>query len=492
VNDSLKNEEQTMKKTTKIIAAIMSAAMMITAVPAVSFADFLDEPVYSSEEDITASYGGGGINISRGNDGTVYFITEDGILHKYQCVRLYTELLPVSGKTLDADMINEKLGSFGTAAYEDGVCRAQIKFWDNAEAYRILRSIGDIAEIRDTYEIWKREEGSSGPFFTTYLFIDGDIEDEAFIAEYPELGLKALTPDKNTLAAGYDHVFMTDLPLAYFYDTGSNPGGYEAVKRLIESGYRFDFGCTSAEIADMIPSGSRLIKTVYRRAPWTDFVPDELLSENTEGMIRLSDDYGLFARNTAGMNAPLIYASSDGRKYRAFYEQDDMIRYLDIICDQPFTFQHEAREAAEKYIADNGISAEIKDADMTGVISIYQSAYKEGFALVFSDDTDMETRIKTAAAITDAAEAEPDSNQLPVMMSYGLAYTSIAAQRTRGDTNADGKVNVADAVAVLQYIANAEKYPLTAQAKFNADIDGEEGITGGDAKAIQMIDAGIV
>ena len=61
-----------------------------------------------------------------------------------------------------------------------------------------------------------------------------------------------------------------------------------------------------------------------------------------------------------------------------------------------------------------------------------------------------------------------------------------------GDANNDGKLTVSDAVAVLQYIANKDKYPLTAQAKFNADIDGEEGLTGGDAIAIQKIDAGIV
>ncbi len=69
--------------------------------------------------------------------------------------------------------------------------------------------------------------------------------------------------------------------------------------------------------------------------------------------------------------------------------------------------------------------------------------------------------------------------------SYGENVTII------GDANCDGKVTVADAVAVLQYIANAEKYPMSEQARFNADIDGEEGITGGDAIAIQKIDAGI-
>ena len=62
----------------------------------------------------------------------------------------------------------------------------------------------------------------------------------------------------------------------------------------------------------------------------------------------------------------------------------------------------------------------------------------------------------------------------------------------KGDANSDGKVNVADAVAVLQYIANKEKYPLTDEERENADCDGVAGITGGDAIAIQKADAGIL
>ncbi len=61
-----------------------------------------------------------------------------------------------------------------------------------------------------------------------------------------------------------------------------------------------------------------------------------------------------------------------------------------------------------------------------------------------------------------------------------------------GDANCDEKVNVADAVAVLQYVTNAEKYPLSPQGLANADIDGALGITGTDAITIQKIDAGII
>ena len=70
--------------------------------------------------------------------------------------------------------------------------------------------------------------------------------------------------------------------------------------------------------------------------------------------------------------------------------------------------------------------------------------------------------------------------------------TDEAMSALSGDANCDDKVTIADAVAVLQFIANAERYSLSVQGKKNADIDGEDGITGGDAIAIQKIDAGIL
>ena len=60
-----------------------------------------------------------------------------------------------------------------------------------------------------------------------------------------------------------------------------------------------------------------------------------------------------------------------------------------------------------------------------------------------------------------------------------------------GDANCDGKVSVADAVAILQFIGNRDKYALTEQGAKNADVDGVAGITGKDALVIQQVDAGL-
>ena len=61
-----------------------------------------------------------------------------------------------------------------------------------------------------------------------------------------------------------------------------------------------------------------------------------------------------------------------------------------------------------------------------------------------------------------------------------------------GDANLDKKVSAADAVAILQSIANKDKYELKPQGKINGDVDGESGITGSDALVILKKDAGLV
>lgn len=70
--------------------------------------------------------------------------------------------------------------------------------------------------------------------------------------------------------------------------------------------------------------------------------------------------------------------------------------------------------------------------------------------------------------------------------------TTVSSDNMYGDANLDKKINVADAVAVLQYIANNTKYPLEPQGMINADVDGSAGITGTDAVVIQQTDAGII
>ena len=53
-----------------------------------------------------------------------------------------------------------------------------------------------------------------------------------------------------------------------------------------------------------------------------------------------------------------------------------------------------------------------------------------------------------------------------------------------GDSNCDEEMDMADVVFIMQSLANPNKYQITKQGSFNADLDGN-GLTVGDAQAIQ-------
>lgn len=61
-----------------------------------------------------------------------------------------------------------------------------------------------------------------------------------------------------------------------------------------------------------------------------------------------------------------------------------------------------------------------------------------------------------------------------------------------GDANVDGKVDLQDAVAILQSVALPSKYPLSTKGARLADVDGTKGVSAADGLTIQMYDAHLV
>ena len=58
-----------------------------------------------------------------------------------------------------------------------------------------------------------------------------------------------------------------------------------------------------------------------------------------------------------------------------------------------------------------------------------------------------------------------------------------------GDTNVDGKVNISDAVLIMQSIANPDEFSVEEQGKLNGDVvDNGNGLTNVDALAIQYVE----
>lgn len=61
-----------------------------------------------------------------------------------------------------------------------------------------------------------------------------------------------------------------------------------------------------------------------------------------------------------------------------------------------------------------------------------------------------------------------------------------------GDANVDGQVTIADAVIIMQSLANADEYTLSEDGKINADVVDYDGITTKDALAVQMYVANVI
>ncbi len=94
--------------------------------------------------------------------------------------------------------------------------------------------------------------------------------------------------------------------------------------------------------------------------------------------------------------------------------------------------------------------------------------------------TTTESVTTTALKATTTTTTTSGTGKVPTKLEYG-------------DANLDGNVTVADAVAILQYIGNKDKYKLSDEARANADcFNPGDGITGMDALAIQKLDAKLI
>lgn len=99
----------------------------------------------------------------------------------------------------------------------------------------------------------------------------------------------------------------------------------------------------------------------------------------------------------------------------------------------------------------------------------------------------------TSTATTTGTASTTTSSTTATAVSSTSATGSTAAVTLLGDANLDKKVTVADAVAILQALANKDKYGLTAEGAANADCcDPGDGVTAKDALAIQRLDAQVI
>ena len=82
---------------------------------------------------------------------------------------------------------------------------------------------------------------------------------------------------------------------------------------------------------------------------------------------------------------------------------------------------------------------------------------------------------------------------------YGCKFRALEDPFLKGDANLDDKVNISDAVLVMQVATNPDKYgkfrtksSITSKGEELADVDGTPGLTNSDALLIQKYKLGLV
>ncbi|MBP3760429.1 MAG: dockerin type I repeat-containing protein [Ruminococcus sp.] len=184
----------------------------------------------------------------------------------------------------------------------------------------------------------------------------------------------------------------------------------------------------------------------------------QLYNALSEYAVGFDYEYGRYTYNT------VTYEYLTG--YDPFFYRDE------------FTAE-EIEEMLNDYVKNNNINAFVE-----------QKSDSQNIYLV-PENTDIIEHYRLALDIFEKTGLRPDGVMPEGTDNISDGIIIDVANSVDGDANCDGATSISDAVAVLQYLANSEKYQLTEQGVFNADTDCN-GITGADAAYIQMIDAEVI
>lgn len=105
-----------------------------------------------------------------------------------------------------------------------------------------------------------------------------------------------------------------------------------------------------------------------------------------------------------------------------------------------------------------------------------------------------ENSVPATTAVTASTTTSTITTLVSVVSTSSVETTETTPENSLlGDANVDGMVSASDAVAILQYLGNRDKYMLTDTGKDNADVFNRgDGVTAMDALTIQRFDAGVI
>ena len=175
---------------------------------------------------------------------------------------------------------------------------------------------------------------------------------------------------------------------------------------------------------------------------------------------------------------------NDARRIKEILAQSDIVTdviYSDSVCNPaegaidltlytvPYTVTAEMAEQVLECVNDQGIDATVN----TGKFAV---------RVIPENQLSLTEQLEMAENIYEELQL------VPFMLWTASTEESFGGidlmNAVDGDSNCDEQMDMADAVLIMQSLANPDKYQLTAQGKFNADLNGD-GITVGDAQTIQ-------
>lgn len=204
--------------------------------------------------------------------------------------------------------------------------------------------------------------------------------------------------------------------------------------------------------------------------------------------ITMKDEQGKYGRISSKLAKELFQSLSDVAE--SFDYKFDQYVYTYTVYNymtayDSFDYDFSVEDKLRDYIEVNNLKAEIikyaeGDTDVTG-----NTVYNDMIFVIPSEKLTPVEHYEFAKKIAEATGIRPHGVSPTGIDDYKISEKSIDVfNSVEGDSNCDGTVGMADAVFIMQSLANPDKYSLTEQGKFNADTN-YDGITNLDALSIQ-------
>lgn len=149
-------------------------------------------------------------------------------------------------------------------------------------------------------------------------------------------------------------------------------------------------------------------------------------------------------------------------------------------------------DPSNKELLGGGSTTTGPDGSAKGIVTPYVPVYVNG-ELYYGYEPDGTYANGMGSSEPNPPAATTTTTTKPVTTTTTTTTTAPSGKAIYGDANCDFEVNMADAVLIMQSLANPDKYEIYAIGQLNADCSGNgDGITNKDALAIQKYKLGLI